>query len=291
MGSLTEIKRKTVDVAEKRIRELEEAGELHLPNDYSASNALRSAWLALQETKDKNSNPVLEVCNRTSIINALLETVILGLSPARDQVYYVAYGKHLVAQPSYFGRMALAKRVDNVLDIRAEVIYEGDEVTIEVVNGNKIVSSHQSKFSNIDDNKVTGAYAVVEFADNRKDRYTIMNMDDIKSAWDMGRGETDTHKKFTARMARKTVISRACNEVINSANDNYLMDRAMSSRADYEVEQEVQEETENGIATEPETIEVQADKVSGEEPPPEPETEDDFIDRVDQELNDNDKPF
>jgi len=289
MGSLTEIKRKTVDVAEKRIRELEEAGELHLPNDYSASNALRSAWLTLQETKDKNSKPVLEACNRTSIINALLETVILGLSPAREQVYYVAYGRHLVAQPSYFGRMALAKRVDNVLDIRAEVIYEGDEVTIEVVNGNKVVSSHNSKFGNIDDNKVTGAYAVVEFADSRKDRYTIMNMEDIKSAWSMGRGETDTHKKFTARMARKTVISRACNEIINSANDNYLMDRAMSSRADYETEQEVKEETENGIATEPETIEVEAETVEANEP--EPETEDDFVDRIDQEIDDDEKPF
>ncbi len=289
MGSLTEIKRKTVDVAEKRIRELEEAGELHLPNDYSASNALRSAWLTLQETKDKNSKPVLEACNRTSIINALLETVILGLSPAREQVYYVAYGRHLVAQPSYFGRMALAKRVDNVLDIRAEVIYEGDEVTIEVVNGNKVVSSHKSKFVNIDDNKVTGAYAVLEFADSRKDRYTIMNMEDIKSAWSMGRGETDTHKKFTARMARKTVISRACNEIINSANDNYLMDRAMSSRADYETEQEVKEETENGIATEPETIEVEAETVEANEP--EPETEDDFVDRIDQEIDDDEKPF
>ncbi len=289
MGSLTEIKRKTVDVAEKRIRELEEAGELHLPNDYSASNALRSAWLTLQETKDKNSKPVLEACNRTSIINALLETVILGLSPAREQVYYVAYGRHLVAQPSYFGRMALAKRVDNVLDIRAEVIYEGEEVTIEVVNGNKVVSSHKSKFGNIDDNKVTGAYAVVEFADSRKDRYTIMNMEDIKSAWSMGRGETDTHKKFTARMARKTVISRACNEIINSANDNYLMDRAMSSRADYETEQEVKEEAENGIATEPETIEVEAETVEANEP--EPETEDDFVDRIDQEIDDDEKPF
>lgn len=41
-----------------RVKELQEGGQLVLPNDYKAGNALKSAWLYLQtiETRDKKKS-------------------------------------------------------------------------------------------------------------------------------------------------------------------------------------------------------------------------------------------
>ena len=89
MSNLTEIKKQTVDAVEKRIKELQETGDIDLPEDYSVGNALKSAWLTLQETQDKSKNPVLETCSRTSIQNALFDTVVQGMNPAKDQIYYI----------------------------------------------------------------------------------------------------------------------------------------------------------------------------------------------------------
>lgn len=279
-NNLQEIKQETIDLAEKRINEMQQTGELDLPENYSVGNALRSAWLKLQETKDKNKTPVLENCSRISIINSLLQTVVLGLSPARDQVYYIPYGKTLTAQPSYFGKMAIARRLDDIEDIRAEVIYGNDEVGIEIKNGNKTIAKHETDFASIDNNNIAGAYCVISFKDDRPDRYTIMTMAEIKKAWDMGRGEQKPHKDFAQQMAKKTVIGRACTEIINSSNDSYLMDRAMGASADESVRQEVEGEIEENANTEtiditPEGETDPADAVPDSEPEEEPPPEKD----------------
>ena len=62
-----------------------EAGQLQLPQGYHAGNAVRAAWLYLQEVKDKNYKPALEVCTQNSIANCLLEMIIKGLNIAKKQ--------------------------------------------------------------------------------------------------------------------------------------------------------------------------------------------------------------
>jgi len=58
------------------LRKFTEDKELLLPDDYSIENALKSAWLILQETVDKDKKPVLEVCSRASIANGLLDMAV-----------------------------------------------------------------------------------------------------------------------------------------------------------------------------------------------------------------------
>ena len=46
-----------MDAVTKRIRQFIAGGELHLPADYSPENAMKSAWLMLQETVDRDKRP------------------------------------------------------------------------------------------------------------------------------------------------------------------------------------------------------------------------------------------
>ena len=110
-----------------KVNQLEDAGGLNIPKDYSTENALKGAWLYLQSAVDKNKKPVLEVCDNASIANALFEMVIEGLSVVKKQCYFIAYGTKLECQKSYFGNLALAKRICGVKEVNGAVIYEGDK--------------------------------------------------------------------------------------------------------------------------------------------------------------------
>ena len=57
-NTLALMKKDVVDVVTERVRKFMEHGELDLPPNYSPENALKSAWLILQSTQDKdNASP------------------------------------------------------------------------------------------------------------------------------------------------------------------------------------------------------------------------------------------
>jgi len=242
-NTAVEVKRETVDAVTERIKKLESRGEIQFPPHYSPQNALRSAWLILQETKDMNKHPVLEVCSRPSIMNSLLDMVIQGLNPAKKQCYFIAYGKSLSCMRSYHGTMALAKRVDpDIADIFAEVIWHGDEFEFEIDRGQKKILKHKQTIQSIDSKKAVGAYCQIIDHDGNIKRTEVMTWDQIKSAWKKSKTHpvTDkgtikqgsTHDEFMSEMIKRTVINRACRPIINSSSDEYL--RLSANRAEYE---------------------------------------------------------
>ncbi len=246
------LKKDIVDVVSQKIQSFIERGELHLPPDYSAMNSLKSAWLALQSTRTKDDKPVLQVCTRDSIANSLLDMAIQGLSPAKDQCYFIAYGNQLTCMRSYHGTMALAKRVDeNIEDIFAEVVYEGDTFKYKIDRGKKEIIEHVQSLENIDSKKIKAAYCVVYYKDGRV-RTEIMTIDDIKQAWKQSQIKPidekgniragTTHEKFTAEMCKRTVINRCCKPIINSSSDSYLFKQAVRRSEEIAAEAEVEHE-------------------------------------------------
>ena len=213
----------------EKVNRFTEDGGLVLPKNYSVSNNLKSAWLILQDTQDRSNNPVLKVCTKASIANALFDMVLQGMSVSKNQGYFIPYGDKLEFQRSYFGTVALAKRVRGGITTEpvANVIYEGDEFvyTIDPNSGLIKVIKHDQKLENIDDNKIKAAYAIATYADG-KTQTTIMTIDQIKKAWNQGatKGQSPAHKNFPAEMCKKTVIGRACKMVINSSDDAWLYD-------------------------------------------------------------------
>lgn len=224
----TTIKRfqeETISKVLEKINAFKEAGELRLPANYSPENALKSAFLMLQDTFDRDGNPVLEVCTPASIANALLDMVIKGVSPVKKQCYFIAYGKELACDPSYFGNQVTAKRVGGVKDIKGVAIYHDDVFVYEKdpVTGRNKVLEHKQNLENIDHEKVKGAYAIVTFNDGTID-VEIMSMKQIRQAWMQGatKGNSPAHKNFSDEMAEKTVINRACKSIINTTDDATL---------------------------------------------------------------------
>lgn len=201
-------------------------GSLTLPSNYSVENHLKSAWLILQSTKDRNNNPALDVCTKDSIANALLDMVLQGLAVSKNQGYFIVYGNKLEFQRSYFGTVALAKRTGGITkEPIANVIYEGDEFIYEILPETaqiKIIK-HDQKIENIDNSKIKAAYALIKLADGTS-QIALMSMQQIRAAWNQGatKGQSPAHKNFPDEMAKKTVIGRACKLIINSSDDAWL---------------------------------------------------------------------
>lgn len=196
---------------------------LAFPQNYNVTVALNSAYLILQETVDRDKNPVLKSCSQQSISSTLIDMVVQGLNPMKKQCYFVAYGGKLTLSRSYQGTMAIAKRV-GAKTIDAEIIYDGDEFEYHIENGVKVLDKHKQDFMAIDNTKIRGAYCVIVMEDGRT-HLEIMNIGQIKKAWSKGYGYKEgsgVHSDFADQMAKKTVINRACKNIINSSDDAYL---------------------------------------------------------------------
>ena len=258
------MKRTVVDAVAQKVGEFVKNHEIDLPSSYSVGNALKAAWLILQETEDRNKAKALDVCTKDSIANAMLDMVVQGLNPIKNQVYFIVYGKTLTAQRSYFGSMAVAKMVQPLIDDFAyAVVYEGDTFKYGIKNGKKTVLEHEQELENVDKKNIIGAYAIALNKAGEPLRSEIMTIDEIKQAWKQSKmnpinekGEVkgdSTHGKFTADMAMKTVINKLCKSIVNASSDKSIllerMNRAedLSDRAAVEAEIEDQANTGNVI--------------------------------------------
>ena len=152
------VKRETVDIVVDRVKEFENTGELTFPLNYIPQNALKSAWLILQETQNMDHKFVLDHCTKDSIANALLSMVVQGLNPDKKQCYFIAYGQKLMLQRSYFGSIVVAKMVNpDIEDVFGEAVYEGDEFEYSKVRGKTVVTKHNQKIENVSKSKIIAA--------------------------------------------------------------------------------------------------------------------------------------
>jgi recombination protein RecT len=216
-----------------KVNSLKEIGGIALPPDYSAENALRSAWLILQDMKDRANLPVLKTSTPDSIANSLFNMVVQGLNPAKRQCSFILYGDKLTMQREYAGSIALARRYSAMKNIYAGVIYKGDvfEYAIDTTTGMKKITVHAQRMENLDDAKIIGAYAVVTFDDGSVNT-EIMTMAQIQKSWEQGptKGKSPAHNNFPGEMAKKTVINRACKLLIASSDDSVLMEPGEDGR-------------------------------------------------------------
>lgn len=211
-----------IDGLSEQIKQKQEYG-LTFPTDYNPTNALMGAYLILKETTDRSGKSVLETCSQASIANALMDMLTMGLSMQKKQCYPIAYGGKLNCQVSYHGHKAMAHRY-GAIDINAEVIYEGDVFEYHIENGRKVLDKHEQSFMNINLDKILGAYCVIKLSDGST-YMEVMNINQIKTAWKKGFGYKEgsgTHKEFTDMMAKKTVTSRACKQIVQQYGDVFV---------------------------------------------------------------------
>ncbi len=252
-----------------KIQKFQSNGQIYFPNNYSPENALKSAWLKLQDVKDKNGKLALEVCTRESVANALLNMVIQGLNPMKNQCYFIPYGNQLTLMRSYFGSITVAKQFGEIEDITAEVIYEGDKLETEIKRGKTLIRTHTRSFENINKAKIVGAYATILYKDNTEES-VVMTLDQIKASWKKSKlnpeGKDSTHSLYTEDMCKRTVINKICKYYINTKDDSNLnmikqaFETSDEELKESEVEYEIQEKANKEVIDiKPETTDIVED--------------------------------
>lgn len=216
--------RNITDAVLDKVKVFQSSGELRLPSDYSPENAVKAAFLVLQETKTREGKPVLEVCTRESIAGSVLKMVVWGLSPLKKQCDFIAYGDKLSCNPEYAGNIALAMRYGGLKHHKGNAIFNGDDFKFEVgVDGRRKLIHHKQSLESIGGD-VIGAYVTYELEDGTQDM-EIMNITQIRNSWLQGaaKGTSVAHKNFTDQMAIKTVYNRMTKLLIRASNDAPLM--------------------------------------------------------------------
>lgn len=259
-----------------RVNSLCEVG-FKMPADYQYVNAIKASMLVLQELKDKNGKPALEVCTQASIASALFEMAVKGLDASRKTCYFIVRGDKLCMNESYFGKALQVKRIYPNFDPRPVVIHEGDEFVYEIdpKNGCKKLVKHTQSIENLDKDFI-GAYMYIPTADGGQDLY-IMSKKQILTAWSKSSSrEQTTHKQFSEKMVGKTLVNSGCNMIINSTPD-----LAYASNGNDDNEENVDVKSQNAIEAEYEEIQESTETIDTEtgevlQPETKPKEESDF---------------
>ncbi|MBQ0073153.1 MAG: recombinase RecT [Prevotella sp.] len=221
MADVKQSSKNVGDLVLSRIDDMSKVG-LCLPEGYNVTNAVKASLLTLQEVKDKDGKPALDVCTTASIQSALFEMCLRGLSVADKSCYMVVRGNKLCMTPSYFGRVKEARRIYPQWNPRAVVVREGDEFLFEVdpATGEKKLVKHEQKLENLD-NDFVGAYLYAPTLDGSHNELHIMTKRQILAAWSKSSSKTQSvHKQFEERMVQKTIINSVCNMLVNSHPEN-----------------------------------------------------------------------
>ncbi|MGX9767294.1 recombinase RecT [Lactiplantibacillus argentoratensis] len=255
-----------VTMVNNNIEDMKNNEGLSLPPDYSVGNALNSAYLILSDTS--KGQPLLDKCDQGSVIKALMNMAIQGLSPAKNQCYFIPYGNQLVMQRSYFGSISVVKRLSNVKDIQAQVVHKDDTFKIGGENGVLVVKEFEPSFENLD-KPIIGAFAWIEDINGNR-TYTVMTKKDIDTSWSHAKTKK-VQNEFPEEMAKRTVINRAAKFYINSSSDNDLFVQAVNDTTSSEYENDNPKDvtpTKRSLVAD--VAENKAEKVESTEPVKEP---------------------
>lgn len=219
---MAENKLQTANVGDQVINRIQKLGEagFRMPADFNAVVAIKMSMLKLQELKDKNGKPALEVCTPASIQTALFKMACRGLNMALNQCYPVVYGTKLEIMDSYFGKVLMVKRIFPDWEPHPRVIREGDvfQYEIDPKTGKMHLLKHEQKLENIDKDFI-GGYIYLPTKDGEGELY-VMTKCQIMAAWSKSSNREHTVAKlFDEKMVAKTLVNSACNMIINSTPD------------------------------------------------------------------------
>ncbi|MBO9166204.1 recombinase RecT [Lactiplantibacillus pentosus] len=255
-----------VTMVNNNIEDMKNNEGLSLPPDYSVGNALNSAYLILSDTS--KGQPLLDKCDQGSVIKALMNMAIQGLSPAKNQCYFIPYGNQLVMQRSYFGSISVVKRLSNVKDIQAQVVHKDDTFKIGGKDGVLVVKEFEPSFENLD-KPIIGAFAWIKDINGNR-TYTVMTKKDIDTSWSHAKTKK-VQNEFPEEMAKRTVINRAAKFYINSSSDNDLFVQAVNDTTSSEYENDNPKDvTPAKRSLVADVAENKAEKVESVEPAKEP---------------------
>lgn len=225
----------TTQTVQKQIDEYVKQGKLNLPVGYSAGNALKQFQLKVQDDEK------LMNCTQASLAKAMLDMCILGLNISKSQCYCIAYGNKAQLSISYFGKSAIAKRIDpTIKDIVAKVVKNGEEFDFDDLDGDYVtITKHKRTLESMDSREYRAAYATIIYNDGKPNKSLLMTFERIKKSWMKSMVHPidangnikpgTTHDLYTEEMMRRTVTNAICKFIINTSDDADLFTETLES--------------------------------------------------------------
>jgi len=154
--------------------------------------------------------------------NSVLESVLnisqtgLTLNPVLNYAYLVPHKGKCVLYPSYQGLMKLATDTGSVVSIEVNLIYEGDDVVLNLASNKKIESHIPYILTGKDKGRIIGGYSLANLPDGTK-HVEIMSSQDINDVREHSESYKNDVSKGTkyspwntyeSEMYRKTILKR-----------------------------------------------------------------------------------
>lgn len=186
---------------------------ISFPKGYDFGSNLKLAYLNISQ------NGYLQKSTVSSVGEALVEMSLQGLEIVKKQCYFFPYGNKLTMFRSYFGDVAALEKTGLVKigETKAVVVYEGDEIEVEVDNDEEVLKSFKANTNVFErhNKKIIGAYATTTLINGNK-KYVFMSKEEIDKAWAKSKDPTrNVQKDFPQEMSKRTVLRRLSKYITN----------------------------------------------------------------------------
>ena len=199
------------------------------------------------------ANPYLQKCDANSVLNAVLNISLTGLTlnPVKKYAYLVPRydnsKKALICNldPSYQGLIKLATDTGSINSIEVQLIYEGDKVEIDMASDKKVISHIPYFLNDKDKGNIVAGYSLAQL--NTGGRHVeIMSkkeIEDIRSysesykAFKAGKIKTcvwDERNSASQEMYRKTIIKRHFKYLPKSSSTPQLEEALKLGESDFD---------------------------------------------------------
>lgn len=207
-------------------------GSIRLPDDYVVENALRNAWIWIQNSDKKDD---LLNCTIASQKAALNDMVLQCGDVAKGTGYLIAYKDKMTYQRHYNGDMALAERVRPGIQGYSDVVYEGEVFKVVKLRSRygfiTVVERHEMLEAR--KGNITHAYCGFVDANGESLGDEVMTIEQILKSWEKsktfdpktmkGRYGVTFHTEQPDIACKRTVIRRRCKPIITKSTDAWLV--------------------------------------------------------------------
>lgn len=196
---------------------------------------------AIQALKN---NSYLQKCSAESVLESVLNIsqTSLTLNPVLSYAYLVPHKGKCVLYPGYQGLVKLATDTGTVTSIEVQLIYEGDEIEIDLASQERVKKHIPYILTGKPQGKIIGGYSIALLPEGSK-HIEIMSLVDIHNVRQYSESyKSDQNKGWKnspwttnkPEMARKTILKRHFKYLPKSDNNLRLQKAIELDNQDYD---------------------------------------------------------
>lgn len=177
----------------------------------------------------------LQKCSIESVLESVINISQTGLTlnPVLKYAYLIPRKGKCVLDPGYQGLIKLATDTDNINSINVQLVYEGDDVTIDLASAEKVTKHVPYVATGNEQGEILYGYSIATLQDGEKhiEIMSIKQIDEIMECSESYKYEKDkSYKnspwfKHKPEMCRKTILRRHFKYLPKS--DNKQLEKAI----------------------------------------------------------------